>query len=397
MRIAFYAPLKPLDHPVPSGDRLMARLLVAALKRAGHDVDIAARLRSRVADGNALRQMQLAELGGKLARRLLRRYENGFWPRPDIWFTYHLYYKAPDWIGPLVAAELGIPYMVCEASHAPKRATGPWAASHRAVEQALAQAGAVMCPNRADMDCLAPVAGAQKLHFLPPFTDIAAWQGAGDLSPAAQGAEVNAGANSRPVELISVAMMRPGDKFQSFVVLAAALAALPLDMGQSWRLTIVGDGPARPDVEQLFAGFAAGQVVFAGQCDARTTRDYLAQADLCVWPAINEAYGMALLEAQAAGLPVLAGDYGGVGGIVCDGETGWLTAPGDDAAFTAQLARCLAHRDMLNTAGQKAAQNALAHHDISSAARVLDRVMADIVARPDQAHTNKTGIAHDAG
>ena len=40
MRIAFYAPLKSPNHPVPSGDRLMARLLIAALQRAGHDVEI---------------------------------------------------------------------------------------------------------------------------------------------------------------------------------------------------------------------------------------------------------------------------------------------------------------------------------------------------------------------
>ncbi|RCK51242.1 glycosyl transferase [Thalassospira profundimaris] len=379
MRIAFYAPLKPLDHPVPSGDRLMARLLVTALKRAGHDVDIAARLRSRVADGNSLRQMQLAELGGKLARRLLRRYETGFLPRPDIWFTYHLYYKAPDWIGPLVAAELGIPYILCEASHAPKRATGPWAASHRAVEQALQQARAVLCPNRADMACLAPITGAQKLHFLPPFTDIGAWQRAGER-PALQ---QDATTSSDPVELITVAMMRPGDKFQSFVLLAEALGALPADVAQNWRLTIVGDGPARDDVAGLFARFDAGRVVFVGQCDATTTRDHLARADLCVWPAINEAYGMALLEAQAAGLPVVAGDYGGVGGIVRNGETGWLVPAGDPAAFARQLAYCLANRAVLKSIGQRAAQNALAHHDISSAARVLDHVIADVLDQQD--------------
>ena len=47
MRIAFYAPLKPPDHPVTSGDRAMARALIAALKLAGHEVTIASRFRSR--------------------------------------------------------------------------------------------------------------------------------------------------------------------------------------------------------------------------------------------------------------------------------------------------------------------------------------------------------------
>jgi len=36
MRLAFYAPLKPPDHPVPSGDRRISRLLIQALERAGH-------------------------------------------------------------------------------------------------------------------------------------------------------------------------------------------------------------------------------------------------------------------------------------------------------------------------------------------------------------------------
>ena len=46
-------------------------------------------------------------------------------PRPDLWFTYHLYYKAPDLVGPLVAGALGIPYAVAEASVAHKRAGKP--------------------------------------------------------------------------------------------------------------------------------------------------------------------------------------------------------------------------------------------------------------------------------
>jgi glycosyltransferase involved in cell wall biosynthesis len=49
-----------------------------------------------------------------------------------------------------------------------------------------------------------------------------------------------------------------------------------------------------------------------------------AACDLYVWPAVREAYGMAMLEAQALGLPVLAGDEGGVADVVADGVTGRL-------------------------------------------------------------------------
>src|SRR5437868_734111 len=121
MRIAFYAPLKPPHHPVPSGDRTMARLLIAALEQAGHTVEVAALLRSRDGCGDPARQARLRRLGARLAARYVRRRGGDAAPRPELWFTYHLYYKAPDWLGPAVADALAIPYVVAEASLAAKR------------------------------------------------------------------------------------------------------------------------------------------------------------------------------------------------------------------------------------------------------------------------------------
>ncbi len=127
MRIAFYAPMKPPDHPVPSGDRQLARLFLQALSHGGHQCEIACHFVSRDGSGDRARQVRLRDLGEKLAALLLRRYQSR--PadtRPEAWFTYHLYHKAPDWLGPRVAASLGIPYFIAEASTAPKRAGGPW-------------------------------------------------------------------------------------------------------------------------------------------------------------------------------------------------------------------------------------------------------------------------------
>ena len=64
-----------------------------------------------------------------------------------------------------------------------------------------------------------------------------------------------------------------------------------------------------------------------------------AAADAYLWPAVNEAYGMAFLEAQAAGLPVVAGRSGGVPDVI--GETGILTPAGDRAAFAEAVAGLL--------------------------------------------------------
>jgi glycosyltransferase involved in cell wall biosynthesis len=68
-----------------------------------------------------------------------------------------------------------------------------------------------------------------------------------------------------------------------------------------------------------------------------------AAADLYVWPAVREAYGLALLEAQAAGLPVVAGREGGVAEVVADGRSGVLTPPRDPGAF-ARAVRAILER-----------------------------------------------------
>src|SRR6185503_17559002 len=119
VNIAFYAPLKPVDHPVPSGDRQLARALLRALAAGRHDVAVASRLRSYDAHGDTARQARIARIGARCAQRLLARWQADR-AHPDLWFTYHLHHKAPDWLGPAVCRALDIPYVVAEASIAPR-------------------------------------------------------------------------------------------------------------------------------------------------------------------------------------------------------------------------------------------------------------------------------------
>jgi glycosyltransferase involved in cell wall biosynthesis len=96
-----------------------------------------------------------------------------------------------------------------------------------------------------------------------------------------------------------------------------------------------------------------------------------AAADLYLWPAINEAYGMAFLEAQAAGLPVVAGRTGGVPAVVADGIAGILTPVGDAAAFAAATGRLLDRPDERARLSEGAADRVAAHHDERAAAHAL--------------------------
>ncbi|MGQ9366338.1 glycosyltransferase family 4 protein [Azospirillum sp. ST 5-10] len=372
MRIAFYAPLKAPTHPVPSGDRRMARLLMAALAAGGHEVRLACTLRSWDDARRPGRAARLAALGARGANRLVARWRAD---PPDLWFTYHLYHKAPDWLGPPVSAAFGIPYVVAEASHAAKRARGPWAAGHAAAAAAIRRADAVVNLASQDAAAVLPLLrGPERLVRLRPFVETAPFAAAAAARAGHRAALARRFGLPHDVPwLLAVGMMRGGDKRRSYAVLAESLARLA---ARDWRLLVVGDGPERAAVEaELTAAAGGARIRFAGMLEADTLAAAYAAADLMVWPAVNEAYGMALLEAQAAGLPVVAGRTGGVPDIVRDGVTGRLVAVGDAAALADAVAALLADPAARAAMGEAARRCAAAEHDLAAAAAVLDGVV----------------------
>lgn len=359
MLVAAYAPLKPPDHPVPSGDRRVARLIGQALELGGHRVEWPSRFRTRDGAGSRLRQLRLALLGERLAQRLLKRFvARPTAKRPQAWITYHLYYKAPDHLGPAVARGLGIPYIVVEASIAAKRAGGAWDIGHQATLAALAQASSIVSLNPGDAKAIDAFRGPATAHHLQaPFLETRRY----DKAPAQNGATLR---------LLAVGMMRSGDKQRSFEILAQALALLEVP----WQLAVYGDGPARAAIEAAFLPFGA-RVTFHGQADETKIAAALGQSDLFVWPAIGEAFGMAILEAQASGLPVVAGAMPGVAAIVADGITGLLVPVGDAAAFGRAVARLAKDASLRRQMGDAAFGKIRARHDVSQAAALFDRIL----------------------
>jgi glycosyltransferase involved in cell wall biosynthesis len=105
--------------------------------------------------------------------------------------------------------------------------------------------------------------------------------------------------------------------------------------------------------------------------DETAVGEALGTADISVWPAINEAFGMALLEAQACGLPVVAGNSGGVGDIVVSGVTGLLATPGDADAFAAALRGLIVDPAARSAMGDAAQAKVRRDHDLPAAARQL--------------------------
>jgi glycosyltransferase involved in cell wall biosynthesis len=325
------------------------------------------RLRSYDGQGDPVRQARVARIGSGVARRLLQGWRRDPAAAPDLWFTYHLYYKAPDWLGPAVSTALGIPYVVAEASSAPKRASGAWGIGQRGVEKALHQADAVLGLNPADRGCVVPLLRDPGCWVaFPPFLDARRYTAAPRTGP-----------RSSSPRLIAVAMMRRGDKLASYRLLAAALAMLTdLD----WSLDIAGDGEARGEVIAALAPFGS-RVRWHGALDESAVPPALAASDLFVWPAVNEAFGMALLEAQASGLPAVAGASGGVCGIVADRETGLLVPPGDPVAFAAALRRLIGDPDERAAMGATARARVRRVHDLPAAAARLRAILAGLCER----------------
>ena len=357
MRIAYYAPLKSPDHPVPSGDRLMARMLRGALEAAGHGVALVSDLRSYCGAPDA-HEHAAGIAAAAFAER--QRIAATWAAPPDLWVSYHPYYKSPDLLGPPLCRDFGLPYVTIESSYSARRNVGLWSAGQAAVLDGLRQAAVNICLTARDRAGIVAAAPTARLADLPPFIDPTPY-----LGPRA--------APAGPVRLITVAMMRPGDKFDSYTMLAHALSGLT---NLDWRLTVVGGGVTEPQVRTLFAGLA-DRIDWAGLCQPSQVADLLLHSDAYLWPGYGEAYGLAYLEAQAAGLPVAAQQIAGVPEVV-SAETGLLTPPGDLQEYRAAVARLITDAPLRQQLGQGARARVLARHSFQAASARLQQILADV-------------------
>jgi glycosyltransferase involved in cell wall biosynthesis len=173
-------------------------------------------------------------------------------------------------------------------------------------------------------------------------------------------------------------MMRTGDKLASYRALAASLALLG-DL--PWSALVAGDGAARAEVQAALEAAAPGRVRYLGALGLQPLAEIYAACDLCAWPAVNEAYGMALLEAQAAGVPVVSCAQRGVPDVVLDGRTGILAAPGDPAAFAGALRTLLSDPAKRAALGREAAAYVRAERSLAIAARRMEQAIAGAFAR----------------
>lgn len=147
------------------------------------------------------------------------------------------------------------------------------------------------------------------------------------------------------------------------------------------RLLVGGDGPMRPSLEQAAAETGvADSISFEGRIDPADVPEFLARIDLLVNPSRSESFGVVLLEAAAAGVPVVATDVGGVREAVVAGETALLVPPDNAAALAEAVIALAADPDRREHMGRVAFEMARSRHRWETSVDRMERILLDAAA-----------------
>jgi glycosyltransferase involved in cell wall biosynthesis len=160
-------------------------------------------------------------------------------------------------------------------------------------------------------------------------------------------------------------------------VLVRAVAGLP--ERQRPILMIVGGGPREMALRDLGRTLRiAERIRFLG---VRTdVPDLLRAANLLVLPSHYESGGLALMEAMAAGRPVIASRTGGVPDLVQDGEEGLLVPPGDPGALTEAIRRVMEDPDLADRLGTAGREKVRRDHDIRRTTTILQGLYTQLLS-----------------
>jgi len=135
--------------------------------------------------------------------------------------------------------------------------------------------------------------------------------------------------------IITITKMRP---VKNLELLLNAFSRLSSDFQDTTKLVVVGDGPCRQNLEKLVKDLKIeSKVQFVGFVSHANVVSYLQNADLFCLTSLSEGLPVAMLEAMACGLPVIATNVGGVPEAVIDGISGLLVESDNLEAYTNAL------------------------------------------------------------
>lgn len=371
MKIAYYMPFKPMGHAHPSGDLVIGTELYNYLRNRQHSIELISKIRCRWI---YYRPLDLLRLPGE-KRRILRYCQT---MQPNLWLSYHSYYKAPDLLGPWCSRELNLPYVIFQGIYSTKRrrqlATLPGFLLNR---KALLSTDHVFTNKKRDHANLKRLLPEHRLSYIAPGIHPGLFEFSEEWRQELQ----RHWRIKDETVVMTAAMMRPGVKTAGIARVMESCAEL-MQRGLRLRLIIVGDGICRPQLEKKAEELRMpqGKVLFAGQIPRAEMPRYYSAADIFAFPGFEESLGMVYLEAQSCNLPVVAcGDWGG-GEAVVDGRTGLLTSADSPERFTAAIGRLIEDRSLRLMLAAAAGEHIRSRHDLQHNYRQLEERLVELAA-----------------
>ncbi len=353
MHIGFYAPFKPLGHPHPSGDQIIAKGLVQSFESHGNSVTITSNLRCRW----IYRSPRLLLRAFKEFRRLSSSLAD---QKLDCWFTYHSYYKSPDILGPILSRKVECPYIIQQGSYATKFSrqwkTLPGFLLNR---YALKKADTLITDRQRDYLNLKRLVSQDKIHMVKPGISTSEFQFHQESRNQLRSQwQIPSGT---PI-ICTAAMFRADVKSLGIEWIIDCCQQL-VKQQVDFHLLIIGDGVERNRLHTYAQQLPAGRYRFVGRVPHQEMFRYFSAADLFAFPGFNESLGMVFLEAQCCGLPVVACENGGIPEIMQHQRTGFLIPLQDKNSFSEHIRLLLENAGLRKQMGFKATSYVQNRHD----------------------------------
>jgi phosphatidyl-myo-inositol alpha-mannosyltransferase len=326
--------VSPYALAVPGGVQAHVTALADALRRVGHEVVVVGPGPAGVGDGGAVgvgrplavpfngsvAPIALSPLAARATRRALAA------AQPDV---VHVHEPLVPWVGLAAATTADVP--VVGTFHAWSDDSRLYRAV-RPVSRRVAEGLAVrLAVSEAAADYHARALGlpVSRFQLVPNGVDVARFAEAEPFDHLVD--------PDRPA-LLFVGRL---ERRKGLEPLVRAFTRLKTDRPEL-RLLVVGDGPERARCEGLLPAGLRADVRFLGRVSDEDLPRYYATCDLAVAPSLGgESFGIVLLEAMAAGRPLVASDIPGYRTVASDGRQGRLVPPGDPVALATALGALL--------------------------------------------------------
>jgi len=212
---------------------------------------------------------------------------------------------------------------------------------------------------------------SEKVHEIPAGVDVSLFEG--ERRDDALRRELGLG------EMMVVGAVGKLSRVKNHALLLRAAARLATRR-RDVAFLVVGDGTLRKELEDL-AGWLgiAGRTLFVGE--RRDVARLLKLMDVFVMPSVSEGLPNAVMEAMAAGLPVVATDVGGVSELVEHGVTGLLVPAEGEIELADAIARLLEDGEAREKMSRAGHERVLAEYDVSVSVRRFEHVVGDLLSR----------------